>query len=458
MSDFDVRMRERARTEDCPEPKNFEYFVRTQLEELPPRKRKWRGILRHGLIAAAVCVVLVGSVLAASPTLRDALSALLGGFEPYSQTVEGVAVADQGIEIRVVSTLADENGGTIYLTVTDLTGNRLEAGMGLDFKTPVSFDAETGTALFAVNINPRIVINSEEPFRTLENPYPLHFSTIYPTAQIEFEGVPLPWDRAGEEILESYTLEGGMEDRTVLKPGQTPMSLEGTDLFSISSMGWDDEGTFHILLEMAEGVDCSENGVTIAFDERMGESTDYYASFGSLQFIIDGGRYMDMTFPNAREYELEKIMPNTLYGYVRQGQPIRGSWDLEVPLELLPARTVAVQDALGREKLMLESLTFSVRGVQAQGSTWADGRGTLNNMPLTVYLADGTTRRAVPGTGGWSRVGEDAETGTMGRFQSEWSFEEPVDPQTIVGVALSQRYIPIDGDTAGEGSWLAEVP
>lgn len=428
------------------------------VERCRRKSRRARVWGRRCVAVVAVCAVLMGSALALSPGLRDTLSALLGSFEPYNQTVEGVAAVDQGIEIRVVSTLADESGGTIYLTVTDLTGNRLEAGMGLDFEIPVSFDAETGTALFAVSINPSVAVNSDEPFLTLKNPYPLHFRTVYPTARIEFEEVPIPWDRAGEEILESYTLERATEDRTVLKPGQTPMSLTGTDLFSISSMGWDEEGTFHILLEMAEGVDCSENGFTFAFDERMGESTDYYAGYGAVQFVIDGGRYMDITFPNAREYELEKIMPNTLYGYVRRGQPIHGEWDLEIPLELLPARTVAVQDTLGREKLMLESLTFSVRGVQAQGSTWADGRGTLNNMPLTVYLADGTTRRAVPDSGGWMRAGRDAETGTTGRFQSEWFFEKPVDPQTIVGVALSQRYIPIDGDTAGEGSWLAEVP
>ena len=79
-------------------------------------------------------------------------------------------------------------------------------------------------------------------------------------------------------------------------------------------------------------------------------------------------------------------------------------------------------------------------------------------MPLTVYLADGTTLQAVPGMSRWTAMAEEAENGAIGQFQSVWTFEEPVDPQTVVGVALAQRYILISGDTAGEGSWLAEIP
>lgn len=468
MTEFDQALKERAARESCPVPMEFDRRVNTILAELPEERRgvRRRGPVRVLLSAAALCVLCVVSALALSPGLREALTQALGSFEPYSQMVEGVAAVDQGIEVRVLSTISDNSCATIYLSVTDLTDDRLEAGMGLDGYTATSLDAETGSALFAVNISST---GSGESSSGLMNPYPLRFQVIYPTARVAFEGIPIPWDQVGEDILESYTLEDGdinpiVADKTVLRPGQTPMALEGTDLFSISSIGWDDKGTLHILLEMADGVDCSENGIFYTGDDRIWESTDYYTDYDSRgyarcqEFIIDGGRYVDLAFQEASEYDLKDILPDTLQGYVRRSQPIYGEWDLKVPLDPLPARTVSLQDTVGRENMTVESLTFSILKVQARGSTWGDSKETLYGMPLTVYLVDGTTLQAVPGMSRWTGMAEETENGATGQFQSVWIFEEPVDPQTIVGVALAQRYIPIDGDTAGEGSWLAEIP
>ena len=64
--------------------------------------RPWRV----GLTAAALCAALVMTAVAASPSLREALAHMLGGFEPYAQEVEGVAATDQGIRLRVVRALA----------------------------------------------------------------------------------------------------------------------------------------------------------------------------------------------------------------------------------------------------------------------------------------------------------------------------------------------------------------
>ncbi|HIW93497.1 MAG TPA: DUF4179 domain-containing protein, partial [Candidatus Flavonifractor merdipullorum] len=89
-----------------------------------PVKEK-KQMFRMVILAAAMCVLLSAAALAASPSLRAALSAALAGFEPYSQEIQDVSDEDQGIEVRVVRTLADETGGTVYLEVTDQTGHRL---------------------------------------------------------------------------------------------------------------------------------------------------------------------------------------------------------------------------------------------------------------------------------------------------------------------------------------------
>lgn len=80
--------------------------------------------------------------------LRARLADLLGAFAPYAQKVEGVTAIDQGIQIQVVSALADETEGWVYLAVTDLTGDRLDASTDLDGLNYVdgglqSYDPET---------------------------------------------------------------------------------------------------------------------------------------------------------------------------------------------------------------------------------------------------------------------------------------------------------------------------
>ena len=99
---------------------------------LSARRKTRRWPLRAALIAAATCAALAVSVVAASPDLRARLADLLGAFAPYAQTVEGVTAIDQGIQIQVVSALADETEGWVYLAVTDLTGDRLDASTDLD--------------------------------------------------------------------------------------------------------------------------------------------------------------------------------------------------------------------------------------------------------------------------------------------------------------------------------------
>ena len=107
-------------------------------------RRPWRVCLT----AAALCAALAVTAVAASPSLREALAHMLGGFEPYAQEVEGVAATDQGIQLRVVRVLADENGGTVYLEAEDLTGNRLSGDSVRDGNSCLAYDSQTHTALF----------------------------------------------------------------------------------------------------------------------------------------------------------------------------------------------------------------------------------------------------------------------------------------------------------------------
>lgn len=92
-----------------------------QQEQAPVKGRGFRS-LRTVLIAAAVCLALVGTAFAASPGLRDLLAEALGGFAPYAQEQDGGTQTWNGLEFKVLSGLADENMLRVYVQVRDLEG------------------------------------------------------------------------------------------------------------------------------------------------------------------------------------------------------------------------------------------------------------------------------------------------------------------------------------------------
>ena len=246
--------------------------LETALSELHLSTERWEAILaaagrmterenrrrplRTGLMAAAICAALAVTAVAVSPPLRETLIQFLGSFEPYAQEVEGVSATDQGIELRVVRVLADKNGGTAYLEAEDLVGERLHESAALEsYRDPcIAYDAEADTALFALALDDIAPCQMQTG-----DVYTVEFSRVLPAVEPFF--APLPWELLTGERLDTLTVatekyisgERREETRTVLVPGQTPAEL-GTELCSLSSMGFDQDGAFHIQLRLADGV------------------------------------------------------------------------------------------------------------------------------------------------------------------------------------------------------------
>jgi hypothetical protein len=168
MTQFDQALKARAACQDCPIPPALDGQVSAILNDLPRRDRSTRPLrpLRAALLAAALCLLCAVSALALSPTLRERLTAALGGFQPYMQEIDGAACVANGIEIRVVSAVADSSMVQIYVEARDLEEDRLSADLsvyalveregagdgGYSFSDYcVGFDEETGTALLEIS-------------------------------------------------------------------------------------------------------------------------------------------------------------------------------------------------------------------------------------------------------------------------------------------------------------------
>ena len=154
MDNFDEKLKNLAKQEEYIVPEGFDGRLQDTLDNLPPRAAKrGLGAAKTVLIAAAACLLLMGTALAASPGLREMLAGALGGFAPYAQEQDGQAYVMDGIEVRVLSAMADQDTIRVYAQLKDLEGNRLSEnihGMGLvDAPKPKDDDGIVGNTFGA---------------------------------------------------------------------------------------------------------------------------------------------------------------------------------------------------------------------------------------------------------------------------------------------------------------------
>ena len=413
-----------------------------------PVKEK-KQMFRMVILAAAMCVLLSAAALAASPSLRAALSAALAGFEPYSQEIQDVSDEDQGIEVRVVRTLADETGGTVYLEVTDQTGHRLtEKSMLEDAGMCLAYEKENDTALFAQKLDERDVAAEQQT---------LTYSCLLPSVQ-SVDGITLPWDLLTAERLKTKTLTAEEcepsdmgepeEANTVLEPEQTPADLD-TDLLRLSSMGFDEAGEFHLQLAFSEGV-----GII--------PGTDLYTTCPEISwqnmlsinerhtvFVQNGVRYFDLCMPALTDQYFGSFSIKGLLGKIVVGTPVRGEWTLQFPLQKVPQREIALSGDLNGQ--ILKSVTISATRVRKYAASADSSQRTVLGYPLSVYLDDGTVM-TIP----YDSAGRSADTDGE---EIIWEFPYAIDPAQVEGIAIGAWYIPIHEDnTAGPGRWLNEAP
>lgn len=409
-------------------------------------RRPWRICLT----AAALCAALAVTAVAASPSLRETLAHVLGSFEPYAQEVEGVAATDQGIRLRVVRVLADENGGTVYLEAKDLTGNRLGGDSVLDGNSCLAYDSQTHTALFTETFH---AVEMERGLVDGQGTMNLEYSWLLPAVQ-DVGQVPLPWELVTGERLDTLILAAEdcqwgpyvpRVENTVLIPEQTPAELD-TELFSLSSMGFDEAGAFHIQLRLADGVTPNWYGGLYTtcpeVDWDLKQIPELHTVFNRNGFTYYDICFVELTVEHFRHFHIGDLL-----GTVVVGEPVEGNWMLSFPLELLPSRVITLEERLDGQ--IIEQITISATSVKKQAHFEDLAHKTVLGYPLAVYLSDGGTVTAPYEDSEhiWKRTGEDIV----------WPLPRAIDPEEVVGIAIGQWYLPIQSDdTAGPGYWLQE--
>ena len=434
--------------------------------------------LRIVLLAAAIAALLLGSALALSPGLRAALRNSLGSFFPYARPVEEEGVTDQGIQIRPVAALSDGNAVQVYFAVTDLTEDRLDENTYLpiwvepvdadwtshNYSNPtlIEYSPETHTALYRLRF---IGVGRPADDITLS----VYFDEIHPGA-VRVDA-PLNPNWIPQETLKTQAEASG---KRVLLPEQTPRDL-GNDLFSLSSLGFGDDGVLHCLLRLNTSVgDWEESGFGWGFssiadavellngaDPKTGwaRTARYNQSLSitsdmteeeveslkaETHFYQDGVLYWDrrtgITRADLADVDFGDGMTITL----QIGETIYGDWSQEIPLTDVEKQSVDMQPSnTVLEGIEAKTLHLSTLGCTLESAP--NGNDGTIGYPLTVYLADGTTLSA----------GEADSMYHASRYAvNHWSFPEPVEVDQIAGIAFGQWYVPLNSGMAGPGHWL----
>lgn len=415
--------------------------------EQPPRKGRRRPPVRLLVAAVLACGVLATSALALSPTLRDALDRVLGGFASYSQEPEGAVAVDQDVEIRVVSAVTDQYRMKIYLEVTDLTGERFtDDAIRLDASIPrdwgnigvianpvlIAYDPEEHTALFEIN-------QSGYPMSETVEELELKASRIT-TGIYDYDTQALPEDLLSDQYLETMTLENG---DMVLVPGQTPQEVGGTDLLRLSSLGFAPDGTLQGIFELSDQVaasDVSTLTFTIYVDGEsyIGESgndglKDYAFTWNGKQYIGFG-----QEVPIAYK---DRITFSPAYGTLvtqRALEPMEGNWDLTFQVENYPVKEIELTGDIG-EWPFPTTFALSPLGAVMTGSY---GIGDWGGGPFAVIYEDGTR---------FESFQQDVRTFVPDELcvLGNWEFTEPLDLDRAVAVEIWNWHIPLTGPEAG---------
>jgi len=254
--------------------------------------------------------------------------------------------------------------------------------------------------------------------------------------------------------LRTETLPDGS---VVLVPMQNPTVLLDGSLV-LSSCGFGDDGQFHILLSAKTGAEVAPHPSVHTKSYLNGETTEGlpngYPMRQEVRFDRDGMTYYDFTCPADAPVrptwaDLDELVIDQLVFNVREKGEIEGEWELEVPLERQDPSVISMEEsgtgaAIGPEALRLFLSPISCT-VECDPQ---EGRGGLG-YPLTLYHTDGRVTAGV-------KCDSNYFSGSYAT--NHWTFDRPIEPDTVTAIAIGQWYIPIEKGAAQPGHWLPELP
>lgn len=315
-------------------------------------KKKMRTpSLRKPLIAVmAICVCIFLGVPALAATVEPVYQLMYAVSPGIAQFFMPVQKSDEdnGVKMEVVSAYIHENAADIYITMRDLTGDRIDGTTDLNdsysINRPfssiascqrVGYDEKTKTATFLISITEwgkqkiagdkitfsvKQFISDKKNYEDIRIPIDLSsVSAAKDTKKVSLTG-------GSGENFEKYMEEG---ETTALAPSQAMdgFPVEGIDLTGIGYI----DGKLHIQTAAYDNLDQDNHGYFYLKDADGGMIPLNYEFYFLNQFQQPGRiDYHECVFDIPRE----RLKNCGLYGnFVTSGRHTEGDWRVTFPLE-----------------------------------------------------------------------------------------------------------------------------
>lgn len=356
-------------------------------------------------IVIGICMLLSTGVLAVTiSNFNKITSKVSPEIVPMLQSIES-ASEENGIKMEVVAAYNDDEMAVIYLTLQDLTADRLSPNTNLYnyslsegalFNAQIiDYEEETKTATFRIQTNGgegldgknlvfiiKSFITNSYIFDGIDTGINLaDFHGMNPeTITLNMEHVA----GGSGRMFDSWENKGNIQ---VLKAEETIIKLPDIDFMHISNIGYIDEN-LHIQTNWTgDGID--DHGY-FYFTDSEGNNLQILPStvhFGidELGNTIDRGDYIEYVFDLGEE-SLENI---TMKGYfVSSGKLIKGDWKVEFKLKSVGQEIKANCD-LDFGTWRLDHLYVSEIGVTLLGT----GKYDVSQEPkISINMSDGAMR------------------------------------------------------------------
>lgn len=392
------------------------------------------------VVAAVFLLILAFSVICIAAELPSKLMDL---FEPVNKKV----VYD-GIEMRIVSAVADDDSMMILCTLRDLTGSRISKYTSIyDFSLSrattlgaslVDYDEETKTATFCMAGNNGEEMKGREltmsigsflnrtPIELREtnlNVYDLLQRQAGDSGATNYRGYNAAeensyWNAQNKKGAELQERIRAGEQALLLSEGSMNIVIPGANWVTITNLGYKD-GWLHVRAKYDEEKSEINNGYICLSDAEGNELDNAVLNTslpgGSEEFIIRAGKADEL-----KDVYLAGVFTN--YDSLHTGE-----WQTTFKVKGVETKSFAC--TVETDSVIINRIVLSPLGVTVYG------KGTLGGDSIRIHRKDGTDIVSE----GFGR----SRNGGTGEFECKYIVSAPIDIQTVDSISLEGQRVAV---------------
>lgn len=425
-----------------------------------------RKKINIGLVTAIITILSVTVLASTLPSFNKLLSMISPEMalilQPIEEKEEGVYVKDEeriseanisgrdkGIELKPLAVINDDEMIIAYLTLQDLTGNRLDEKMSISEYfvegttinncQVIDYDEATKTAILQITVNGGSELNNNVlkiEIRSIMTQKKILEALPIDINLVEIRELPrVMTTKMHREDTQGGGGSGDMWDELgrnqfiqILQPNERAIRIPELDVMQISNIGFIDE-KLHIQTKWNEN-NSDSHGYFYLVDEEGNEievkENNFYFGVDEENDVQFGRDYIEYILEISEE-QIENIR---LMGYfVEWGEVIDGEWSAEIDLNS-STKEIKIPCEIEMETWKVTEVALSPLGITLRGE---GGKANVEEMKVSIKMKSGATK------GFDSRKSSNQ----MGEIIMKFGVEIPLDVEEIEEIQINDEVIEV---------------